>query len=193
MEGNVVARSCRVWYYVMLCYVISCWVMVWYLTVSPVLQIILSFNNMECTVCLCVHTYVCGYLVRWLEGNDIPSTHLYKRYGFVSISCPFWWKRNHNHSSKPSCKKTLFEVCLNLSFNYNTMCPSKGNSSQQKIWATNSARKLTCLKNDVPFEIYNPFFSDSFVHFRGCTPWMMFHIASENLLSQKEINYPTTL
>lgn len=144
----MVARSCRVW-----CYVILCWVMAWYLTVSPVLQIILSFNNMECTVCLCVHTYVCGYLVRWLEGNDISSTHLYKKYGIVAISCPFWWKRNHNHSSKRSHKKTLREVCLNLSFNYNTMRPSKGNSSQQKIWATISARKLTCLQNDFPFEI----------------------------------------
>lgn len=115
------------------------------------------YTNIECIVqriwkvmshnvlsqCHAVFDILLYYVGAW---HDTSSTHLYKSYGFVSISCPFWWKRNHNHSSKPSCKKTLFEVCLNLSFNYNTMCPSTGNSSQQKIWATNSARKLTCLK-----------------------------------------------
>lgn len=84
MEGNVtsriVARSCCVWYYVI---VVLCHIMLGHGMVFDGISCFannLIFNNMECTVCLCVHTYVCAYLVRWLEGNDISSTHLYKRY-----------------------------------------------------------------------------------------------------------------
>ena len=134
MSHNVSSQGHAMLDIMLCCVVILCWVMAWYLTVSPVLQIGVSFNKMECTVCRAyIHTYICGSLVRWLEGNGISSTDLYKSHGFVPIRCPLCWKRNHNHFSKLSCKKTLFEVSLNFSFNYNIMCPSRGNSSQQEI------------------------------------------------------------